>query len=32
MEDIKIEGTAKTPEVEFKANEGELLIKGRSIP
>ncbi len=32
MEDIKIEGTPKTPEVEFKADEGKMLIKGRSIP
>lgn len=32
MEDIKIEGTPKTPEVEFKAEEGKMLIKGRSIP
>jgi hypothetical protein len=32
MEDIQIEGTAKTPEVEFKAAEGKMKIKGRSIP
>ena len=32
MEDIQIEGTAKTPEVEFKASEGQMKIKGRSIP
>ncbi|MFB6259052.1 MAG: DUF1987 domain-containing protein [Flavobacteriales bacterium] len=32
MEDIQIEGTAKTPEVEFKADEGKMKIKGRSIP
>lgn len=32
MEDIKIEGTPKTPTVEFKHSDGTLLIKGRSIP
>ena len=31
MEDLKHEGSAKTPVVEFKSN-GELLLKGRSIP
>lgn len=31
MEDLKIEGSAKTPTVEFKTS-GELLLKGRSIP
>ena len=31
MEDLSLEGTAKTPTVEFKV-AGELLIKGRSIP
>lgn len=31
MEDLSLEGTAKTPTVDFKS-EGELLIKGRSIP
>ena len=31
MEDLNLEGTAKTPTVDFKSN-GELLIKGRSIP
>ena len=31
MEDLNFEGTAKTPTVDFKSN-GELLIKGRSIP
>ena len=31
MEELKIEGSAKTPTVEFKA-DGELLLKGRSIP
>lgn len=32
MEDIKIEGTPKTPTVEFNQTSGTLLIKGRSIP
>ncbi len=31
MEDLKHEGSAKTPLVEFSSN-GELLLKGRSIP
>ena len=31
MEDLKQEGSAKTPEVEFNSS-GELLLKGRSIP
>ncbi len=31
MEELKIEGSAKTPTVEFKG-DGELLLKGRSIP
>ena len=31
MEDLNLEGTAKTPTIDFKSN-GELLIKGRSIP
>jgi hypothetical protein len=31
MEDLKQEGSAKTPVVEFNSN-GELLLKGRSIP
>ncbi|MDG1238927.1 MAG: DUF1987 domain-containing protein [Flavobacteriales bacterium] len=31
MEDLKQEGSAKTPVVEFSAS-GELLLKGRSIP
>lgn len=31
MDNLTIEGSAKTPTVEFKAS-GELLIKGRSIP
>ncbi len=32
MEPIKIEGTAKTPTVNFDAESGVLEIKGRSIP
>ena len=31
MEDLKQEGSAKTPVVEFNSS-GELLLKGRSIP
>ncbi len=31
MENLNLDGTAKTPTVEFKSS-GELLIKGRSIP
>ena len=31
MEDLKLEGSAKTPFVEFNS-KGELLLKGRSIP
>ena len=31
MDNLTIEGSAKTPTVEFKSS-GELLIKGRSIP
>ena len=31
MEDLILEGSAKTPVVELKGN-GELLLKGRSIP
>ena len=32
MESIKLEGTPKTPTVEFSAENGVLLLKGRSIP
>ena len=32
MESIKLEGTPKTPTVEFSAKNGVLLLKGRSIP
>jgi hypothetical protein len=31
MEDLILEGSAKTPTIDFKSS-GELLIKGRSIP
>ena len=31
MKDLKLEGTAKTPTINFNTS-GELLIKGRSIP
>lgn len=31
MDDLKLEGSAKTPVVEFNS-KGELLLKGRSIP
>jgi len=32
MDNINIEGTAKTPTVEFDSTTGKLEIKGRSIP
>ncbi|MDP4826940.1 MAG: DUF1987 domain-containing protein [Flavobacteriales bacterium] len=32
MDDIRIEGSPKTPTVNFLAEEGVLDIKGRSIP
>ncbi len=32
MDNIKIEGTAKTPSVEFNRVTGVLVIRGRSIP
>ena len=32
MEDIRIQGTPKTPTVNFISSEGLLEIKGRSIP
>lgn len=32
MDNIKIEGTAKTPGVSFDKENGELTIQGRSIP
>ncbi len=31
MEELKIEGSAKTPTIEF-STDGKLLLKGRSIP
>jgi hypothetical protein len=32
MENLILEGSAKTPSVTFNANEGKLELKGRSIP
>jgi hypothetical protein len=32
MKDLIIDSTIKTPEVTFKATEGVLTLKGRSIP
>jgi len=32
MENIRIEGTAKTPTVDFNRSSGVLVIRGRSIP
>ncbi|PKR80865.1 nuclear pore complex subunit [Brumimicrobium salinarum] len=32
MENINLEGTPKTPTVNFDATKGELELKGRSIP
>lgn len=32
MEDLNIEGTPKTPTIRFDFDNGEILIKGRSIP
>jgi hypothetical protein len=32
MNDIRIDGTPKTPTVRFNSEEGRLEIKGRSIP
>lgn len=32
MENLVIEGTAKTPTVEFDATTGKIVLKGRSIP
>lgn len=32
MEDLKIEGTPKTPTIEFNQSTGYLLVRGRSIP
>lgn len=32
MDNIKIEGTTKTPGVSFDRDKGELTVQGRSIP
>lgn len=32
MDSVKIEGTPKTPTIEFDRESGKLVIKGRSIP
>jgi hypothetical protein len=32
MENLILEGSAKTPSITFNANEGRLELKGRSIP
>ena len=32
MADLKLEGSPKTPTIEFNSGNGYLLIKGRSIP
>lgn len=32
MENLKIDGTPKTPTIEFDLQGGKLLIRGRSIP
>ena len=32
MENLDLEGSAKTPKVSFNASEGQLELKGRSIP
>ena len=32
MSDLKLEGSPKTPTIEFNSGSGYLLIKGRSIP
>ena len=32
MENLKIEGTSKTPTIKFDPDKGYLLIQGRSIP
>lgn len=32
MENLKIDGTPKTPTIVFNLEEGKLLIRGRSIP
>ena len=32
MKDLKIEGSPKTPTIEFNSEKGYLLVRGRSIP
>jgi hypothetical protein len=32
MNNLKIKSTLKTPEIDFKAEEGVLKVKGRAIP
>ena len=32
MNNLKIEGTSKTPTIQFDSTNGKLLIQGRSIP
>jgi hypothetical protein len=32
MENIKLEGTGRTPEISFNSQTGNLVISGRSIP
>lgn len=32
MENLVLEGSAKTPSIEFNGENGRLLLKGRSIP
>lgn len=32
MADLKLEGSPKTPTIEFNSGTGNLLIRGRSIP
>lgn len=32
MEDLKLEGSPKTPHIDFSSNDGTLVLKGRSIP
>ena len=32
MEDVRIEGTPKTPAIHLKSDTGNLVISGRSIP
>lgn len=32
MENLQLEGSAKTPQVNFDSQNGKLMLKGRSIP